>query len=170
MKNKDENLNCMRIRVFLPVVIACLVMWLVGNSLFVYFMIGDWQDYNWFSWFMIACLESLPSILLLWCIWTMSNVIEFDETGVRRIRFGRVIRNFSWEKVKTISCTAKDSWTGWVYISEQEKKYDNGFFSSSKMQLDRQVIYFHMSQKGKKALQKYAPTSLKANWMVEEGK
>lgn len=59
MKKKDENLNCVRIRVFLPIVIVCLVMWLVGNLLFVYFMIGDWQDYNWFSWFMIACLESL---------------------------------------------------------------------------------------------------------------
>ncbi len=88
----------------------------------------------------------------------MSNVIEFNETGVRCIRFGKIIREFTWEKVKTISATEENSFTGWVYISEQEKKYDGGILSVGKMRLDKQVIYYHMSKKAQEALQKYAPS------------
>ena len=161
----------MRIRVFFLIVVVCVGLWLGSGALFAWFIIdGGWHDLNIFTWMLMICMVAIPMILLIWCIFTMSNVIEFDETGIRRIRFGRIIRNYSWEKVRTVSCTANDSWTGWVYISEQEKKYDNGFFSIGKMRLDRQVIYFHMSQKAQEALRKYVPPSLKAPWMGEEGK
>lgn len=95
--------------------------------------------------------------MLVWCILTMSNVIEFDEIGVRRIRFGKVMRNFTWEKIQTIGYTDYNSFSGWVYIAEKEKQYDSGMMSITKMRLDREVIYFHMSEKAQKAIQKYAP-------------
>ena len=162
----------MRIRVFFPFVVTSIILSLLDGGMITLFMlIGESEQFDLLFWLLISVFAIIiPIILLISSIFAMGNVIEFDETGVRRIRFGRVIRNFSWEKVKTVSCTSTDSWTGWVYISEHEKKYDGGFFSIDKMRLDRQVIYFHMSQKAKKALQKYAPPSLKAPWMVKEGK
>ena len=93
----------------------------------------------------------------IWCMFTMTNIIEFDEKGVRRIRFGRVIRDFTWEKVKTIACTDDNNFTGWAYISEQEKKFNDGTLSIAKMRLDKEVIYFHLSNRAQEAILKYAP-------------
>lgn len=152
----------MRIRVFFPIVVVCIILCLLdGGMITLLMLIGESAQYDLIFWLLISVFAIiLPIALLVYSIFTMSNVIEFDETGVRRIRFGRVIRNFSWEKVKTVSCTVNNSFSGWVYISEQEKKYDGGILSVGKMRLDKEVIYFHMSKKAQEAIQKYVPASL----------
>ncbi len=150
----------MRIRVFLPIVIICIVLCIIDSIVIVFPMLdADFRKDIFLVCLIIFMMGVLPLFLLIWCIFTMSNIIEFDEKGVRRIRFGRVIREFSWEKVKTISCTENNSFAGWVYISEKEKKYDSGILSVSKMRLDREVIYFHLSKKAQEALLKYAPNA-----------
>lgn len=87
----------------------------------------------------------------------MSNIIEFDDKGVRRIRFGKVIRDFSWNNVVTVGYTNDDLFVGWAYISEKEKKYNSAILSVTKMRLDKEVIYFHMSKKAQVAIQTYVP-------------
>lgn len=158
----------MRIRVFFSAVIIILIMCLLDSLIIAIIMLsGNLQQYDLLFWLLIAGFAIiLPIALLMWGIFTMCNVIEFDDVGVRRIRFKRVIRNYLWENVKTISCTEKNSFTGWVYISDHEKKYNGGILSVGKMRLDKGVIYFHMSQKAKEALQRYAPSSLKSDWIV----
>lgn len=148
----------MRIRVFFPAVIIVIVICLVDSAILTVTMLDESFRESIFSMCIVWCFAGmLPICMLVWCILTMSNVIEFDEIGVRRIRFGKVMRNFTWEKIQTIGYTDYNSFSGWVYIAEKEKQYDSGMMSITKMRLDREVIYFHMSEKAQKAIQQYAP-------------
>lgn len=148
----------MRIRVFFPLVIIVIAVCLLDSIIIIVTMLEESFRENIISVCIILCFAGvIPIGLLVWCIFTMSNVIEFDEKGVRRIRFGKVIRDYSWKNIQTIGYTDIDSFSGWVFISEKEKRYDSGLVSISKMRMDKEIIYFHMSEKAQKAIQKYAP-------------
>ena len=113
-----------------------------------------------FYWGIIVLfLAVLPSGLLIWNIFTMENIIVFDNQGISCKRFGRIIRHFDWEEIQTISTTADNSYSAWIYISNEIKSFD--YFSSTRMMLDKKVIYLHMSAKAKTALQTFAPEYLK---------
>ncbi|MDE6584148.1 MAG: hypothetical protein K2K15_01975, partial [Anaeroplasmataceae bacterium] len=70
----------------------------------------------------------------------MANTIIIDEEGIARYRFGKRIRMFRWEEIKTIGRTSEDYFTGWVYVSDEERKYDNKTSGAKKMWLDKHVI------------------------------
>lgn len=113
MKRNNEQSDNMRIRVFFPFVVTSIILCLLDGGIIILFMLfGESEQFDLLFWLLISVFAIIPIILLISSIFAMGNVIEFDETGVRRIRFGRAIRNFSWKKVKTVSCTANDSWTG----------------------------------------------------------
>ena len=147
----------MRIRVFLPLVIIMSIALALCGVIVGLTMSDEAFRQNILGVCLIAVFAGTTVGCFIWCMLTMTNIIEFDEKGVRRIRFGKVIRDFAWEKVKTIACTDDNTFTGWAYISEQEKKFDNGTLSIAKMRLDKEVIYFHMSSKAQEAILKYAP-------------
>ena len=109
--------------------------------------------------FFIAMMGCLPLGLYLWSLATVTNVIEFSEKDIKRIRFGKVIRCFEWEEVKTIASTEGNTFAGWIYISNKEKSYD--YQHVGKMRSDREVIYFHQSKKAQQALLTYAPERFK---------
>lgn len=148
----------MRIRVYLPVLVIVLALCLLDSVIIVLTMLNeDIIGDSILVCLIIFFLAALPFGLLIWCLLTMSNIIEFDDKGVRRIRFGKVIRDFSWNNVVTVGYTNDDLFVGWAYISEKEKKYNSAILSVTKMRLDKEVIYFHMSKKAQVAIQTYVP-------------
>ena len=101
----------------------------------------------------ILFLIVFPLVLFLWALFTMANTIRIDENGVKRYRFGKKIKEFSWSEIKTIDCTSENLFTGWCYISNENKKYDHS--SVTKMRLDKTIIYFHLSNKVINTLKTY---------------
>ena len=101
----------------------------------------------------------VPVGLLIWCLFTISNIIEFTNYGIKRIRFGKIIRYFKWEEVETIASTDGGTFTGWFYVSNKTKSYN--YQNVSKMRLDKDIIYFHYSPKALQALLTYAPEKFK---------
>lgn len=106
----------------------------------------------------ILFLIVFPVVLFLWALFTMANTIRIDEKGVARYRFGKKIKEFSWSEIKNIDCTSENLFTGWCYISNENKKYD--YSSVTKMRLDKTVIYFHLSNKAINALKTYHKSAL----------
>lgn len=100
-------------------------------------------------------LGALPLSICVWTIMTMENFILFNEQGVSRIRFGKVIKHFNWDEVKSIASTEENSFSGWIYISNEIVKFNN--LSITRMRLSKNVIYLHMSKKAEEALRRYIP-------------
>lgn len=121
---------------------------------------GGKYGLNVFSWcLMVLFTIVMPVGLFIWNIFIMENFILFDEQGVSRIRFGKIIRHFNWDEIQTISTTSSDSFTGWLYISNEVKSFD--YLAVGKMRMDKKVIYLHLSDKAKTALQMFIPEYLK---------
>ena len=91
-------------------------------------------------------LGALPLSICVWTIMTMENFILFNEQGVSRIRFGKVIKHFNWDEVKSIASTEENSFSGWIYISNEIVKFNN--LSITRMRL---------SKNAEEALRRYIP-------------
>ncbi len=102
----------------------------------------------------ILFLVIFPLALFIWALLTMANTIQIDENGIARYRFGKKIKMFQWSEVRTIGSTSESLFTGWCYISNENKKFD--YSSITKMRLDKSVIYFHLSEKAINALKIYS--------------
>lgn len=123
-------------------------------------LFGGLSEDSVFFWCTIVIFSIvLPAIIFIVNILAMENVIIFDNQGISRKRFGRIIRHFDWKEIKTISTTTDNSYSAWIYFSNEVKSFD--YFSTTRMQLDKKVIYLHMSKKAKTALQMFAPESWK---------
>ena len=151
----------MRIRIFFAIYLICLFILLANIAIWILLWLDDgFVELSVFAWIICICISGvLPVGLFIWANLTVINIIEFNESGISRIRFGRVIRHFDWNEVKTIACTAGNSFAGWIYISNKEKSYD--YQHIGKMRSDREVIYFHQSKKAQQALLTYAPERFK---------
>ena len=75
----------------------------------------------------------------------MANTIKIDENGIARCRFGKIIKMFQWSEIKTIGSTSESLFKGWCYVSNKTKKFE--YKDIAKMRLDKEVIYFHLSEK-----------------------
>lgn len=144
----------MKIRVFFPVFLVISLFFLCDVAIWVLiiFVVG----LETLEWLGITIFLVLFVVLPLF---TFTNVIEFSEKEIKRIRFGKVIRCFEWEEVITIASTEGNTFAGWIYISNKEKSYD--YQHVGKMRLDREIIYFHQSKKAQQALLTYAPERFK---------
>ena len=131
----------------------------IGIWILIFVEGGLFQE-SFFVWGSIVLfLAVLPVGIFVWNILTMENIIVFDDRGVSRVRFGKIIRHFDWEEIQTISATSDDSFSGWLYISNEIKKFNS--LTSTKMQLDKHVIYLHLSEKAITALRMFVPEHLK---------
>lgn len=101
----------------------------------------------------------MPFALVMINVFAMENILVFDNQGISRIRFGKTIRRFNWEEIQTISTTTDSSYNAWIYLSNEIKAFD--LLSSTRMMLDKKVIYLHASEKAKTAILTYAPAHLK---------
>lgn len=156
----------MKIRVFAAmrwISIFCILLSLGCWIVIILFGRAQLDLYLWLIFGIMIGL--LPIGILLWDIMTMENIILFNEQGISRIRFGKVIRYFDWKEVKTISCTTEDMFSGWIYISNKIKTYD--YLSITKMRLDKDIIYFHMSEQAKKALVKFVPIDISTQFIEQ---
>ena len=147
----------MKIRVFFPIFIIIQIFVIIDLGIWLWIIFSEgFETFDLLSFvFFIAMMGCLPLGLYLWSLATVTNVIEFSEYGVSRIRFGKVIRYFKWEEIQTLDSTEGGAFAGWIYISNKDKSYD--YQHVGKMRGDREVIYFHQSKKALKALQTYAP-------------
>lgn len=147
----------MKIRVFFPIWIVIVVAIFMDLGLWILvFCYGVIQSLEVYGLILMSFFAGiLPLSLFIYVSLTMTNIIEFNERGVCRVRFGRIIRKFSWEEVQTIASTADNEFSGWIYISDKKKQYD--FIHITRMRLDKDIIYFHFSKKAMEALIKYAP-------------
>lgn len=117
--------------------------------------LGGYQDLDIIALLIIILfLIVFPLALFIWSLFTMANTIKIDETGISRYRFGKKIKKFQWTEIRTIGSTSENSFTGWCYISNENKKFD--YSSITKMRLDKSVIYFHLSEKAINALKTYS--------------
>ena len=151
----------MKIRVFFPVFLVISLFFLCDVAIWVLiiFVVGL-ETLEWLGIIIFLVLfVVLPLFTFLYSLFTFTNVIEFSEKEIKRIRFGKVIRCFEWEEVKTIASTEGNTFAGWIYISNKEKSYD--YQHVGKMRSDREVIYFHQSKKAQQALLTYAPERFK---------
>ena len=107
-----------------------------------------------FSLVVMSCMMIiLPVGLLIYSLLTFNNSILVNETGFYRIRFKKNIKHFDWSEVKTIGFSSKNTFTGWVYISNIEGiKYS--YHEVSKMRHNPNVIYFHLTKNNKLELEK----------------
>lgn len=96
----------------------------------------------------ILMMIILPIGLLLYSLLTFNNIVLINEKGVYRIRFKKVIKKFNWSEIKTIGFTSNDSFTGWTYISILEN-VEYSYLEISKMRLNKNNIYFHLTQKNR---------------------
>ncbi len=146
-----------KIKVFYPVFLVTLFLFALCIACFVWMMCtGGYADLTPLMFFIVILfLLVLPTIIFFYSSLTMANTIKIDENGVTRYRFGKIVKQFQWPEIKTLSCTNKSLFTGWCYISNEYKKYN--YYSLSKMRLDRSIIYFHLSQKAIEALSNYCP-------------
>ena len=107
----------MKIRVFAAmrwISIFCILLSLGCWIVIILFGRAQLDLYLWLIFGIMIGL--LPIGILLWDIMTMENIILFNEQGISRIRFGKVIRYFDWKEVKTISCTSRIfSWAGYIF-------------------------------------------------------
>lgn len=153
----------MKVKVFALSRWTCVIILALDILMWVLFFVGDgvaqFQGRVFFWSVLILFLVIIPVIIFAIDIFAMNNDIVFDSRGVSRVRFGKVIRSFSWEEIKTISTTSEDSFSGWIYISNEVKSFNH--LSITRMRLDRKVIYLHMSEKAKEALQRFVPEYLK---------
>ncbi|MGM9970828.1 MAG: hypothetical protein ACI35W_00265 [Anaeroplasmataceae bacterium] len=102
------------------------------------------EIYIWIMIILMMCV--LPIGVFIMALLMFNNTIIIDDNGVSRIRFKKIIRFFQWEDIKTIGFTSEDSFTGWCYISIKPNiKY--GYTEVTKMRLDKDVIYFHLTDK-----------------------
>ena len=147
----------MKVKVFSAMRWICLFMLTLDIGLWIFiFIVGGLFQESVLVWGSIVLfLAVLPVGLFVWNIFTMENEIIFDNQGISRKRFGRIIRHFDWEEIKTISTTSEDSFSGWIYISNEIKSFNH--LSITRMRLDKKVIYLHMSEKAKTALLTFAP-------------
>lgn len=102
----------------------------------------------------ILFLVIFPIALFIWTLFTMANTIKIDESGVARYRFGKKIKMFQWDEIRTLACTSESLFTGWCYISNENKKFN--YSGITKMRLDKSVIYFHLSKKAVHAIKTYS--------------
>ena len=155
----------MKVKVFAAFRWICVLLLsldIVAWALFLAFDGVSQLDGSILFWGIIVLfLAVLPAGLLIWNIFTMENVIVFDTQGISRKRFGKIIKHFDWEEIQTISTTADNSFSGWIYISNELKSFNYSILSVTKMRLSKKVIYLHMSEKAKTALQTFAPEHLK---------
>lgn len=146
---------------FFPIFIIIQIFVIIDLGIWLWIIFSEgFETFDLLSFiFFIAMMGCLPLGLYLWSLATVTNVIEFSEKDIKRIRFGKVIRCFEWEEVKTIASTEGNTFAGWIYISNKEKSYD--YQHVGKMRSDREVIYFHQSKKAQQALLTYAPERFK---------
>ena len=138
----------------------CAAMWTA------IFLTGGADTLNVPAWIILSAVTLCSIGMFIWCLFTAANIIWFGETGISRVRFGKVIRHFDWTDVKTFAEASGGKYGGWVYASDKQKAYDIGHIT--KMRLDRDVIYFFMTPKAYRAFTTYAPEQLKAQFSVSE--
>ena len=157
----------MKIKVFIAGYFVDLLLLLEVSAVWLFIILnGGIKKLDIFTWVFLGVFTiALPMFLIIWISLTMTNTIAFDETGVSRIRFGKTIRHINWTDVKSFSSTADNSFTGWIYLSDVERKFDNSILSIAKMRLDRRVIYFHQSKKAQEAIDKYMPDFCKEKFL-----
>lgn len=134
-----------------------ILMWitsilLIIDIICVGLVIQSRQKLEIYIWMLcIVMMIILPSGLFIWSLLVMNNTIVVDDDGVSRVRFKKVIKHFKWEDIKTIGFTSEDSFSGWCYIStEPNVKYT--YREVSKMRMDKNVIFFHLTDKNTKNL------------------
>lgn len=144
-----------KIKVFFPAFLICSILMILSITMFCIMIgFGGLDDLNIVS-LLITIIFLLigPIVLFVWTLFTMANSIIVNEKGIARYRFGKRIKFFQWKEIKTIACTSPNSFIGWCYVSNEVKKYDSR--SITRMRLDNNVIYFHISSKAIETLKKY---------------
>lgn len=136
-----------KIRVFYPAYLMCLFLLVLCLFCFSVMMCMEgYKDLNLITFpITIIFLVVFPISLFIWALFTMSNTILIDENGIARYRFGKRIRMFLWAEIKTLDYTGQSLFTGWCYVSSEYKKFT--YASITKMRLDKDIIYFHLSKK-----------------------
>lgn len=84
------------------------------------------------------------------------------KVGLQDIALAKKIKMFQWDEIRTLACTSESLFTGWCYISNENKKFN--YSGITKMRLDKDVIYFHLSKKAVHAIKTYS----KNVTMIEE--
>ncbi len=97
----------------------------------------------------------LPLILSIYILSFSLDLIIINDEGIKKYHYGKLKKTIRWNEIKTLSCTDKNLFNGWCYISNECKNYN--YHTITKMRLDRSVIYFHLSEKAIKALSIYCP-------------
>lgn len=158
----------MKVKVFFSGYIFILSVFLIGDGclwLAILFY-GGIEQLDVLTWILCGIFAgALPFIVIIWSTFTMANTIAFDEQGVSRIRLGKTIRHINWTDIKSFSSTTENTFTGWIYIADRERKFDYSMISISKMRLDKNVIYFHQSKKAQEAIEKYMPEYCKEKFL-----
>lgn len=125
------------------------------GALWIDILLNGVDQLDTLSWILLAIFAGLiPVIVIIWSTLTLANTIVFDEDGISRVRFGKIIRRIEWVNVKSVSETV-NNFTGWIFISDKQIEYNSSIISVSKMRLDKHVIYFHQSKKAHQVLEKY---------------
>ncbi len=145
-----------KIKIFYPIYLFSLFLMIICLSGFSVMMcMGGYEDLDKITLFIVIMfLVVFPIALFIWSLFTMANTIKIDENGVARYRFGKIVKMFRWNEINTFDYTSNSQVTGWCYISNKKKKY--GYNNVTKMRLDKEVIYFHLSKKALTILKIYA--------------
>ncbi len=137
--------------VFLPGFIILLITSLCSILMFVFATTMNdftWEILGFIAFFMLVIL---PLGLLLWIIIVMMCKIRIDETGISRIRFGKVIRKFLWEDITEIKCISPSSITTWLFFAT--KSLDG--YGVTMARLSKHTIYLVLNDTIKNSIKEY---------------
>ena len=143
----------MKTKIYNMFFVISIILCIVDATLVALVLISN-QELKLFSWIsMIVMMIMLPLGLLIYSILFFNNDIIIDKNGVKRIRFGKIIKHFKIDDIKVIGFTSKDTFSGWCYLSTKICKFT--YQNIDKMRHDANVISFHLTKKNAMELEQF---------------
>lgn len=143
----------MKTKIYNMFFVISIILCVVDATLVALVLISN-QELKLFSWIsMIVMMIMLPLGLLIYSIVFFNNDIIIDKNGVKRIRFGKIIKHFKIDDIKVIGFTSKDTFSGWYYLSTKICKFT--YQNIDKMRHNADVISFHLTKKNAMELEQF---------------
>lgn len=140
----------------IEIVFGLVFLFLIGMVSFLWFAIDAFEEELGLSILLIVMLVVVPTILLLWGIYTFAPKLYLDKNGVTKRLFGIKLKYYKWEEIDHIKFYGNPKFVTSIsfYKKRDEKKLFYRFYKYER-------IYFSCNKKKMDILTFYAPENIK---------
>ncbi len=146
----------------IEIVFGLVFLFLIGMGSFLWFAIDAFEEELGLSILLIVMLVVVPTILLLWGIYTFAPKLYLDKNGVTKRLFGIKLKYYKWEEIDHIKFYGNPQFV--TTISLYKKRNENKLFYKI-YKFER--IFFSCSKKKFNILNHYAPENIKQQLEVK---